>query len=148
MAQMTGALPMTDARIEYSLNGSAYVDCSGYANEINPGEQTRKTGVVYTFDGDTGIIKAGKREPMDLEFTMVYEEGTSSPWEVLRPYFEAGSAVYFRYGPKGTSSGSYRFTADAGIITKFPYPSGKPEDGDPVVVAITLQTAKLTKGTV
>jgi hypothetical protein len=145
---MTGAIAMTDARMEYSLNGSTWSDCSGYANEIAAAEQTRKTGVTYTFDGDTAIIKAGKREPIDLEITVVYEEGTSSPWEVMRPYFEAGSAVYFRYGPKGTSTGSYRFTADPGYITKWPYPVGKPDTGDPVVVALTLQTARLTKGTV
>jgi hypothetical protein len=148
MAQTTDGLSMVDCQIEYSTNGADYTDISGFGGSVEGTEQTRQTGLVYTFDGDTAIIRAGKREPLELQFNIVYTEGTGDPWEILRPYFEAGSAVYFRWSPKGGDSTEFQFTTDAGYITSFPYPGGTAEGGDPIMGTWTHQTPKVTKAAV
>lgn len=148
MAQTSDGLSMVDCKVEYSTNGTTYNDISGFSGSVEGTEQTRQTGVVYTFDGDVAIIRAGKREPLELTFNIVYTEGTGDPWELLRPYFEAGSAVYFRYSPKGGDATEFQFTSGAGYIISFPYPGGTSEGGDPVMQAWTFQTPQVTKAVV
>lgn len=125
----------------------AWTDISGQANSVEDAAQERNTGVVYTFDGDTGIIKRGKRTPMNLKFNMVYAEEATGI-EGIRPYFEAGSVVYFLWIPKGSTAGNFKYTTPAGYINSFPYPAGNAENGDPVVGQIGFTCPFVTKGTV
>jgi len=147
MAQTSDGISMIDCKLEYSVNGSDWTDVSGYAASVDPGSHTRKTGLAYTFDGDTAIIRSGKREPIDLNMRVVYTEGSADPFRDLLAYHEAGSQVYFRYSPKGGDSGEEQFTSDAGYMTDFPWPGGEAESGDVVMLEWKFQCPKLTRGT-
>lgn len=147
MAQTTGATAATDLDVYWSANGSTWTEISGYANAVSDANQTRKVGETYTFDGDTAILGKGKREPIDLKVQIVYAEEAQSAWEALRPYFEAGSAVYFMWAPKGSTAGNYKFTTAAGYISDWPYPSGEADPGDPILIEFTFRTPSVTKGT-
>ena len=148
MAQTTGGLSMAIAKLEFSSNNSDWTDISGTSGNVQGTDQSRQSGEGYTFDGDTAIVTAGKREPMELQFDVVYTEGTAEAWELIRPYFEAGSAVYFRWSPKGGDSTEFQYTGDAGYITSFPYPAGDAASGDPIMGTWTYKTPKVTKAAV
>jgi len=148
MAQTTGGMSMVINKLEFSTNASDWTDISGSSGSVDGAEQSRQSGEAYTFSGDTAIVRAGKREPMELGFNIVYTVSTADAWEICRPYFEAGSAVYFRWSPEGGEAGDFQFTSAAGYITSFPYPSGEAGAGDPVMESMTFRTPYVTKATV
>lgn len=148
MAQTTGATSARNAVIEVSTNGSSWTDISGFANSVDPGESTRMLGEVYTFDGDTAIITAGKRQPLDLDLKFVYTEGGSEVFEVVRAAHEAGTNLYVRYTVKAASTGNFRYTSAAGLIGSFKYPAVDSEDPKSVICGFSLKVPSLTKAAI
>jgi len=148
MAQTEGGISFVDCKVETSPDDSVWTDISGFNASVALGGGSRQTGEAYTFDGDTAIIKGGKREPLEITVRVVYTEGASDPFEVVRALYEAGSDFYVRWSPKGGDSSEFLFTSDAGIITNPPYPSGEAGSGDPVMIEFTLKTPKVTKSVV
>lgn len=145
MTQAVG-LSAVNALVRYSLNGSAWEDISGYANSVKPGAGTRQTGVRFTHDGDIAIVTAGKRASIDIDVSVVYTETASpAPFEALRALFEAGTAVYFQWSPRGGTVGYFLYTSDPAVIKKLDYPFTDTEDAKPIAVSFTFETAKLTK---
>ena len=110
MAQTTGATTARAATVGVSSDGSSWTDISGFAMSVTGQSQDRMSGEVYTFDGDTAIIGAGKREPEEIEISYVYTEGGSDPFEVIRAVFENATAYYFRWTVKAATTGNFRFT--------------------------------------
>lgn len=146
MAQTTGAVSCTDAKVEFSTNGSSWTDVSGSANSVDPGTQTRQNGETYTFQGDTAILTAGKREPLDVTVRAVYTETAGEAYATLRAAFEAtGSVGYIRYSPRGGATGQDVYTSPAGIITDCSYPMADATDADPKLMEFTVRVAYLTK---
>jgi len=145
MTQITGGFSASDAHVGMSAAGVTFVDISGSAASVAPGEQTRKSGEVYTHSGDTAIITGGKREPLEVEIKIVYTEGTGDPFEVIRAAFEAKTPYYFRWSPKGYVTGAFTFTSDAAVITGLTYPDTDAGTGDPCMCAFKFKTAKVTK---
>lgn len=148
MTQTTDGLSMVDCSVEYSLNGSDWTDISGFAASAEPDGGERQTAEAYTFDGDVAVVRAGKRDPLELTYKIVYTEGTADPYAALLPYYEAGSQVYFRHSPKGGDSTEFMFTSDAGYITKMLPPGGEAEGGDVIMTEIAFKTPKYIKSTV
>ena len=148
MAQTTGAISFGDCKVEASSNGSDWVDYSGFMSTVTIDGGERATGVKYTFDGDTAILRSAKRGLLTITVNFVYTEGASDLVEVARPIYEASSDFYIRYSPKGGASTEFLFTSDAGIIKQPIYPSGEAESPDPVMVALILETPKVTKSAV
>lgn len=148
MAQTQNAITFANCKVEISTDGSTWTDISGFATSVSLSGGDRQTGTAFTFDGDTAIVKGGKREPLEVEVNIVYTEGVSDPFETVRAAYEAGSALYVRWSPKGGASGDFLFTSDAGIVTNPIYPTGEAGSGDPAAVSFTLLTPKVTKSTV
>lgn len=155
MAQTTDQVSMADGDVEYSTNGTAWTSISGSITSVEDTTQTRMSGETYTLDGDTALITYGKREPMELTFKAVYTEQSGEAFEVVRALFEAGTAVYFRWSPKGIgASGRFVFTtangtgAAAGFkITEFTYPGQDATSGDPVMTGWKLKVPAVQKTT-
>jgi hypothetical protein len=147
MAQTTGAFSAVNALVEVSTNGSAWTDISGFSNKVDPGDATRASGEVYTHDGDTAIITGGKREPLEIEYSFVFTHGAGDVFEVVRAQFETagGGPLYVRWAPKGSTTGNFRFTSDAGVVTKFLYPGADAEEPKAAMGGFTLKTPKVTK---
>jgi hypothetical protein len=148
MTQTDEGLPFTDALIEISTDGSVWTDISGFAGSVSRGGGQRNTGEAYTADGDTAIVKGGKRQPVDVSVIIVYTEETTPPYDTVRAAYEAGSDMYVRWSPNGGDSGDEQYTTDAGIVTDCPEPVGSVESGDPLVIQFTVRTPKVTKSTV
>lgn len=148
MAQTTGALSWRNSKVEISSNGSDWTDISGFENAIEGAEQARMTGEAYTSDGDTAVITAGKREPMELTCTFLYTEGGSDPFEVVRALFEAGTKMYMRWSPLGGASTTFMYTTPAAFISNFVYPQGEAGSADPVPGGFTLKVPSITKSVV
>lgn len=148
MAQTTGGMSMKDCSLEYSTNGSSWTDISGFSNSIEPDGGDRKLSETYTMDGDTAIITKGKREPIDLKVRIVYTEGGSDPFEVVRAIHEAGSDFYLRWSPKGGDSTEFMYTSPAGAIQSFPYPGGDTGSSDAIMTEFVLKVPYVTKSVV
>ncbi len=149
MAQTTGAVSARNCYIGISTNGSSWTDVSGFANSVKPDGGKRETGDAYTADGDTPIVTAGKRKPIQLKVKVLYTEGASDPFEVVRAAYEAASALYVRYAPKGNTSTYFMYTSQSGIVTDAPYPNiVNVEDGKALALEFTLETPYVTKSVI
>ncbi len=148
MAQTEDGMSFADCKVETSTDGSDWTDISGFAASVAVSGGDRQSGETYTFDGDTPIIGGGKREPLEVTVRVVYTEGASDPFEIVRPVYEAKSDFYVRWSPKGGASSEFMFTSDAGIITNAPYPGGESGSGNLVMFEFTLKTPKVAKDAV
>ncbi len=148
MAQTTNAISFAGAKVEVSTDGTTWTDISGFATAVELGGGERQTGTAFTFDGDTAIIRGGKREPLEVTVRVVYTEGASDPAETVRAAYENGTDLYIRWSPKGGASGDALFTTDAAVVTTPPYPAGEAGSGDPVVIEFTALTPKVTRSTI
>lgn len=147
MAQTTGQTTFVDAYIAMSTNGSAWTDISGLANELTVEGGSRQSGEVYTAEGDTPIIGAGKREPLNVKVKIVYTESGADAFEIMRAQYETagGGPVYIKWSPKGNDPTEFVYTTTAGVLVDFGYPGGPVEPGDPLTVEMGVKVAAITK---
>lgn len=146
MSQTTGAISSKDFKIESSVNGSSWEDQSGIAMKIDPTGGERATGEGYTFDGDVPVVTVGKRASMMVNVEYLYTEGASDFFEDARAAYEAGTAFYIRWSPKGGQTGEFQFTTAQGVIKNFKYPPGDANSGEPVICSFDLQAPSIAKG--
>ena len=148
MAQTTGATTARAGTVAISPDNSTWTDISGFSNAVTGTQQDRTSGEVYTFDGDKAIVGVGKREPDEAAIKIVYSEGGSEPFAVLRSIFENATPYYVRYTVKAATTGNLRFTSDSGYIISCPYPEVDSTSGDPVTVEFTFKTPGWTQASV
>ena len=139
MAQTTGATTARAATVAISPDNSSWTDISGFSNAVTGTQQDRTSGEAYTFDGDKAIVGVGKREPDEAAIKIVYTEGSTEPFSVLRAAFENATPYYVRYTVKAATTGNKRYTSDVGYIISCPYPEVDSTSGDPVTVEFTFK---------
>ena len=138
MAQTTASLPsMRNAFIEWSANGTAWTDISGFASAVDPTGHERASGEVYTYNGDESIVGAGKLSPAETNVTIVYTEPAGDAYTLAWLAKVNCTDVYLRITPNGDNPGNNSWTSKKGIITACPPPSGEASSGDPVTVQFT-----------
>jgi hypothetical protein len=148
MAQTTSGISFVDAKVEYSTDGVAFTDISGWANTVEVSGGERQAGEVYTADGDIGIVTFGKRAPVDIAYSCVFTEAATDPFERFRGYHQTadGSQVVFRFSPAGgTGTGKISFTG-TGKITDAPWLGGDAGSPDPLMFSTTVRSANILKG--
>lgn len=150
MAQTTGAMNTVGGQVELSTDGvPTWTDISGFLNMVDPGEGVRQTGSIFTADGDTPIVGAGKREMLSIVVNIAYTEGASDPWETVRGVYEAGDIdIQVRWSPNGGASGDFQFTTAQGHISSLQYPGVDPNTAAPSVLSFTLATPSYTKAVI
>lgn len=148
MAQTTGA---TSGRALYVALGTwstAFVDISGQANGVEVSGGERAVGEAFTADTDTPIITIGKRGGVEVKVNALYTEVTTEAYTLAKTAYEAGSALYVRWAPKGNTSGNILYTTDAAYVTAPPYQGvADVGDGEALALEIALQTGKITQTT-
>lgn len=135
----TDAMSTVDADVQVSTDGTTWTDLGGEATSVDVPEQTRMTGTAYVFAADVATVTAGKREPIEITVNALYTETAGQAFEVIRPLFQAGTRLYFRYSPKGIgATGRAVYTASndgstpgACVISAFDYPDAVADNGDP-----------------
>ena len=148
MAQTTSGISFVDAKVEYSTDGVAFTDVSGFANTVEVSGNERASGEVYTADGDNAILTFGKLAPADIAYNCVFTEGTTDPFERFRGYHQTadGAQVVLRFSPAGgTGTGKFSFTG-TGKITEAPWLGGDASSADPLMFSTTVRTASILKG--
>lgn len=142
MAQTTNAVAMSCGQVEISSDGVSYTDISGETQSMTPGAQTLMSGEAYTLDGDTPIVRGGKREPMESEFVIVYTEADAEAYEQARAIFEAsdcGNVIYIRYSPQGGAANQEQLSSGQGTIISFTYPPVNAGEAGPILAGFTVK---------
>ena len=148
MTQTTGGISFVDALVEYSTDGVAFTDVSGFLNTVEVSGGERSAGEVYTADGDIAILTFGKRGPVDIAYNCVFTEVATEPFERFRGYHQTanGSQVVFRWSPQGGAGTGKISLTGTGKITDAPWLGGDSASPDPLTFAVGLRTADILKG--
>lgn len=153
MTQTTGGKTFIAAAVDISTDNSDWteIDSHGASVAVSGGE--RNAPEQHTFDGDTPIVKGGKRAALEVEVRFVYTEEADEPFEVCRAIYETeGAECYVRYSPLGddTSGGAspYRFSTGLTVMTGLVYPQGEAEGNEVILSGFTVKAPDLTKSTV
>jgi len=153
MTQTTGAKSFCAAIVEYNTSGTTWTVMQGFLAAVAVSGGDRNTGEAYTTDGDTPIVRAGKRTPLEVTVRYVYTEGATDPFEILRTQYETdcGGQANIRWSVGGTST-DFLFTVEttdlASHLVAFGYPQGEAEAGEPIVNEFMVRTQKIIKGVV
>ena len=152
MAQTTAAIGGACGEILIGSTNvvAAATDISGQAQSLATPSQSRQSGEAYTLLGDTAIIKGGKREPIDLTFTIVYTEEDTEAWELARAEFEAascGDPLYVWWSPGGGDIGDQQYSG-GGTMTGFDYPPVDATAPAPIMCTFTIRVASLSTVTI
>jgi hypothetical protein len=134
--------------VGYSTAGSTYTEASGGSNSIQVSGGERTTGAAYTFDGDTPIIKGGKRAPITVTWRGIYSPDADEIFSVAQTAYEAGSAFYLRWSPGGGDAGDLGYTTSQGTVINPPYPGGTADTPDPILVEVVLHVGSITQSTI
>lgn len=148
MAQTTGQTSFRNAVIEFTTDGTNYVNISGVMNKLEYSGGNRAQGEAYTGSADTPVIAVGKREPITLAMDMVYSEATADYYTTFETYYTAGTPLKIRWAPKGGATGNFRYTADTGYILSFTPPQGEYSSGDPVMISLEVLTGSYSRAAI
>jgi hypothetical protein len=136
MAQTTGAKTSVDGKLEYSQDGTTWVDISGVTNSVTPGGGERTVTETPTLGTEEAIITVGRRGRVTLEIIVLYTEVDAEAFNILyNTYYGAKAPLYMRISPQGGQTGEYQFSGGPGYINK-----GLP----PALVAGSEETLKVT----
>lgn len=152
MAQTTAAIGGACGQIQISATNTVgdATDISGQAQSLATPNQTRQSGEAYTLEGDTAIIKGGKREPVELTFTIVYTEEDTEAWEMARAEFETaecGDPLYVWWSPGGGDIGDERYSR-GGTIISFDYPPVDSTAPGPIMCTFTIRVPSISTDTI
>lgn len=157
MAQDTGGLAFTGALIEYTIDGgTTYTDMSGFAKVVTVDGGERNMGEYYTADGDTAVLRGGKRVPTSVTVNALYTVGVTDPFKVVRDiHYTAGGGTsttipMVRFSPGGGNTGDFQFVTNATdrVLRNVTNPQGDVEPGDVIPFEMTVDTADLTQSVV
>ena len=140
MAQATNAMNTVNGQVEISLDAEAsFDDISGFANKLVIGELQRQVDDTFTAEGDTGIVKAGKFNPVDITYTVLYTEGASDIFTEIYAAYKAKTEVTVRWSPGGGNTGDYQFQSDPGPITSCNLPGVDPDEAGALLLTFTVR---------
>lgn len=150
MAQTTAQMSFANAKVEIKIAAGSWTDIGGEFTKIEVDGGERKSGEAFTQVGDTPILTSGKREKYTVKGSIVYTEGSSTPWKLLWDALAAGDLVQIRWAPKGGATGDYQFSsATAGNVLKnVTPPVGEAGNGDPVLSEFSVETPSITSAAV
>lgn len=138
------ALVNSNCKLEISANGTSWTDISGLAVSIDPGEMVRNDGEVFVFGEDVGEVTTGKLAVREVSIEVLYTEGASDAFSLIRTAIENNADYYVRWSPQGGSVGDLRYTTDVGKWTAVNDPGGEAESADAVVLSATFKTPFVT----
>lgn len=142
-SQTTGAMSGRNVVVEFSLDNATWTDISGHATSVKPSGGDRITDEEYTFAGDTALIRAGKREPVEVEFAFLYTQGVSEPFAVLKAAQKAGETSSVRWSYAGGQTGDTRYTVTDATIVNVAYPEAEASSAKPLPAMLKVKAADI-----
>lgn len=147
MPQTTTAVAQACGQLEVSVDAcQSWTDVSGSASSVTGTTQTRISDQGYTLDGDGAIIKAGKREPIELVFNVVYTPTAGEAFSIAQQVFEqtgCDADICVRWSPNGGNVGDQRFQTTDGQLISFDYPPMDATGGAPIMTNFTVKVARI-----
>jgi len=133
-----------DCYVRVSTDGTNWTDLSDSATVEQPtGSGLRPTSQLHPYGADVPTLVPGRRPPVRLIVTYNYADAVID--NTIRTAYEAASAFYVAFAPRGNASGNFLYTSAAGIITSPPIPEGQRTSGTIVLNRFTFETPSLTK---
>lgn len=148
MAQTTDHITLRNVKAEISTDGTTWTDISGTFNSLTNSGGEVITGEAYTADGELPLVGIGKKGLTETTLKVVYTETAGDAWRKFFDAYKNGSDIYFRYSPKGGSTGDLRFTSGKGFVTTPAYPGGEVSEGTPQMVELKLKHPGFTDAAV
>lgn len=152
MAQTTGAATQASFQIEVSIDGSAWTDISGSANNVEVSDGEQMIGEVFTADGSVPVVVgSNKVGSVKLKISALYTNTAGEAWAVVYARFiGTAKTIAVRYSPKGSASANKRYVTStnanavqlAPIVSCLP-PNVDASTGDPAMLEFSVQTSKL-----
>jgi hypothetical protein len=149
--QTTQAINFTDAAIEVSINGAAFVDICGETSSVTMSGGDRNSAEFFPFCGDTPVVLVGKRTKIQIGLSIAYTEGLSDSYAIAKAAYETKGMIFqIRWTPKGTAPGNYRFTTDPNysFVSSAPYPVGDASSADVTAFTLNVETSQVTQDAV
>lgn len=143
--QTTAGMSWVAAEVHVNALGAgfAWTDITGQGASISVAGGERAIGQQNTMDGDTPIVKAGKRSAHTLTCRFVYTETDTEAFEVVHAIHRAaGGKMYCQYAPSG-AAGQW-FKTGEGICTSLLLPGGDAGAGDVIMSEFVMTCAEVT----
>jgi len=152
MAQTTGQLPLGCGKLEIQpgCTGSWY-DISGSTQSMDSPSQDLLTGEAYTLEGINAIVEGGKKQPVDLTFSIVYTETATEAWDRIEQVWAAAACskkLCVRWSPGGGDVGDLIYTTSNSIMTQLVYPNMDASSGGVIMAGFTVRGAYITRDTI
>lgn len=149
--QTQDASNFTDASIEVSINGAAFVDICGEASSIAVSGGDRDVAEFFTACGDTPVVLVGKRKKIQVKLKVAYTEGLADTYAIVKQAYENKKMIFqLRWTPRGAATGNYRFVTDPvySFVSSHPYPQGEVQSAAATQFECTVETSAISQDAV
>jgi len=143
--------------VEISTDATTWTAVSNATVKVDDVELNRPSGEAYVGgSSDYATITVGKREPVELTLTFLYNEDTGSAANTIVDRFQSATPTLgVRWSPRGLvgSARAYGTSNDGGtsfgvgVITNVTLSALDPSDADPYVAMVTVRTPSLRQYT-
>jgi hypothetical protein len=138
--------------VEISTDGTTWTAVSNATVKIDDVELSRPSGEAYVGgSSDYATITVGKREPIEITLTFLYNEASNSAANTVYGLFESATPrLAVRWSPRGLVGDARAYatsndgsTAGLGVITNVTLSALDPSDAEPYVLMATVRTPTL-----
>jgi len=135
--------------VEISTNGTTWIAVSDATVKIDDVELSRPSGEAYVGgSSDYATVTIGKREPVEITLTFLYNEASGSAANTVFDAFQSATPrLGVRWSPRGLvgSARAYATSNDGattglGVITSVTLSALDPSEAEPYVVMCTVRT--------
>ena len=143
--------------VEISTDATTWTAVSNATVKVDDVELNRPSGEAYVGgSSDYATVTVGKREPVELTLTFLYNEDTNSAANTIFDQFQSASPrLGVRWSPRGlvSQARAYATSNDGGantglgVITNVTLSALDPSDPEPYVAMVTVRTPSLRQYT-
>lgn len=134
MSQTTGGITKSSYKAEVSLDGSSWTNISGQSTTVETDGGEQMYGETHTAEGNAPVVAPShKTAAVTATVSILYTETSGEAFDVVwGRYNSTNKTIYFRYSPKGGSTGDKRYVAsnNAGSAVACPIITCLPPDMD------------------
>jgi len=143
--------------VEISTDATTWTAVSNATVKVDDVELSRPSGEAYVGgSSDYATVTVGKREPIEITLTFLYNEDTNSAANTIFDQFQSASPrLGVRWSPRGLVSQARAYatsndggtTTGLGVITNVTLSTLDPGDAEPYVAMVTVRTPSLRQYT-
>jgi hypothetical protein len=135
--------------VEISTNGTTWLAVSDATVKVDDVELSRPSGEAYVGgSSDFATVTVGKREPVEITLTFLYDETTNSAATTVFDQFQSATPrLGVRWSPRGLVSSARAYatsndgaTTGLGVITNVTLSALDPGEAEPYVAMVTVRT--------